>query len=215
MQLTIDDIKKRLAHQLPGEEAHIPMSPMGRGRSSEAIKNAVNYRESAVALVIYENNAELNGILTQRSSYRGIHSGQICLPGGKKENFDLSLKETAIRECVEEIGLFQERFNLLGELTPVFIPLSNFSIQPYIFHYSESPVFTKNIREVAEIFTFPLKQLFEKDIIKKTRIEFSEERFLDDIPYFDINNKVVWGATALILHEFKEMLQNSESNLIK
>lgn len=205
MKLTIEDIRKHLTYRLPGEDAHIPMSPTGRGRSSEAIKEAVNYRESAVALVIYEKNNELKGVLTERSPYRGMHSGEVCLPGGKKEDFETDLQQTAIRECVEEIGLKYEGFDLLGKLTPVFIPISNFSIQPYVFHYTEPPIFVPNVREVAEIFTFPIHQLFDKEIIKKTRIELSGRRVLDDIPYFDINNKVVWGATALILHEFKKM----------
>ena len=181
------------------------MSPSGRGRSSEAIKQAIDYRESAVALVIYEKHNQLKVILTERSPYRGMHSGEICLPGGKMEEFDHDLQQTAIRECVEEIGLKYEGFDLLGKLTPVFIPVSNFSIQPYVFYYTEPPIFIKNKREVAEIFSFPIQLLFEENIIKKTRIELSGRRGLDDIPYFDINEKVVWGATALILHEFKRL----------
>lgn len=205
MNITIEEIRKQLTRQLPGEEAHIPMSPGGRGRSSEAIKHAKNYRESAVALVIYEKHKELKGVLTERSPYRGLHSGEVCLPGGKMEDFDQSLKQTAIRECVEEIGLKYEGFELLGELTPVFIPVSNFSIQPFVFHYTEPPIFIRNNREVAEIFSFPLRQLFEENIIKKTSIELAGRGTLDNIPYFDINNKIVWGATALILHEFKHL----------
>lgn len=205
MKITIEDIRKHLTYRLPGEDAHIPMSPGSRKKSSEAIKHAVNYRESAVALVIYEKHDELKGILTERSPYRGAHSGEVCLPGGKKEDFETDLKQTAIRECVEEIGLKKERFELLGALTPVFIPVSNFSVQPYVFHYTEPPVFIQNIREVAEIFSFPIRQLFQEDIIKRTRIELADKRVLNDIPYFDINNKIVWGATALILHEFKHL----------
>lgn len=208
MKITIEDIRKHLTYRLPGEEAHIPMSPSGRGRSSEAIKHAINYRKSAVAFVIYEKNKVLKGILTERSPYRGMHSGEVCLPGGKMEISDTDLKQTAIRETVEEIGLKYEGFELLGELTPVFIPVSNFSIQPYVFYYTEPPTFIPNIREVAEIFSFPIHQLFDEKIIKKTRIEISGRRVLDDIPYFEINNKVVWGATALILHEFKKMFSN-------
>jgi 8-oxo-dGTP pyrophosphatase MutT (NUDIX family) len=205
MEIKIEEIRKYLTHQLPGEDAHIPMSPSGRGRSSEAIKQAIDYRESAVALVIYEKHNQLKVILTERSPYRGMHSGEICLPGGKMEEFDHDLQQTAIRECVEEIGLKYEGFDLLGKLTPVFIPVSNFSIQPYVFYYTEPPIFIKNKREVAEIFSFPIQLLFEENIIKKTRIELSGRRGLDDIPYFDINEKVVWGATALILHEFKRL----------
>lgn len=205
MKITIDDIKKHLAAELPGEEAHLLMSPVGRERSSEAIKKMTNYRESAVALVIYEKHNELKGVLTKRSPYSGFHSGEVCLPGGKMEKFDRSLVQTAIRECVEEIGLKHENFELLGELTPVFIPISNFSIQPFVFHYTEPPIFARNDREVAEIFSFYLHQLFDDKIIKKTKIELSNREVLKDIPYFEINNKIVWGATAFILQEFKQL----------
>ncbi|RFC55280.1 NUDIX hydrolase [Brumimicrobium aurantiacum] len=206
MKLTIHEIRETLKLGLPGEEAHIPMSPTGRGRSSEAKRNAKNFKESAVALVLYESENKLNGILTERSPYKGLHSGEICLPGGKMETFDEDLKATALRECVEETGLKYEGFDFMGELTPVFIPVSNFSIQPFVFHYKSQPLFYPDTREVAEIFSFPIAQLLEKDVIKKTKIELSGRRFLDDIPYFDINNKVVWGATALILHEFKQLI---------
>src|SRR5690554_7519573 len=93
MNNTIEEIRKQQTLQLPSEEAHIPMSPGGRGRSSEAIKHAKNYRESAVALVIYEKHKELKGVLTERSPYRGLHSGEVCLPGGKMEDFDQSRSE--------------------------------------------------------------------------------------------------------------------------
>lgn len=206
MELTVDFIKERFKHPLPGETAHIPLSPIGRGRSSEAIKNAIHIKESAVALILFEEHAQLNAILIQRQIYNGFHSGQVCFPGGKMEDFETNLSETAIRESIEEIGLQKENFNLLGELTPVYIPVSSFRIQPFVIQYTEIPKFFPDPREVKEVFSFPIEQLIEKDAIQKTQIQFSSGQTLDDVPYFNINGKIVWGATALILNEFRDFI---------
>lgn len=208
MKLTVEVIKERFKYPLPGEAAHILLSPLGRRISSETIKKAVHYKESAVALILFEEHSKLNGILMQRQEYKGFHSGQICFPGGKMEAFESTLKETAIRESIEEIGLQKEKFNLLGELTPVFIPVSNFRIQPFVIQYTEIPKFHLDSREVKEVFSFPIDQLIHEDIIQKTKIQITDNQFLDDVPYFSINGKVVWGATALILNEFRDMLSS-------
>src|SRR5690554_6812073 len=103
---TIQKIKESLELRLPGEEAHLAMSPSGRGRSSELLKGVdpTSYRPSAVALILYKKASEYRIILTQRATYNGKHSGQISFPGGRVENFDKSILEAAIRETKEEIG---------------------------------------------------------------------------------------------------------------
>ena len=206
MKLTVEIIKERFKYPLPGEAAHIPLSPSGRGISSETIKKAIHYKESAVALILFEERSQLNGILMQRQVYKGFHSGQVCFPGGKKEDFETNLSDTAIRETIEEIGLQEEKFNLLGELTPVFIPVSNFKIQPFVVQYTDIPLFNPDVREVKEVFSFPIEQLIQEDAIQRTKIQIADDEFLDDVPYFNINGKIVWGATALILNEFRDLL---------
>lgn len=206
MKLTVEIIKERFKYPLPGEAAHIPLSPSGRGISSETIKKAIHYKESAVALILFEERSQLNGILMQRQVYKGFHSGQVCFPGGKKEDFETNLSDTAIRETIEEIGLQEEKFNLLGELTPVFIPVSNFKIQPFVVQYTDIPLFNPDVREVKEVFSFPIEQLIQEDVIQRTKIQIADDEFLDDVPYFNINGKIVWGATALILNEFRDLL---------
>ncbi len=206
MHLSVNFIKDKFQHPLPGEAAHIPLSPSGRGKSSEALSKVSHFKESAVALILYENHKKLNSILIQRQIYKGYHSGQVCFPGGKREDFDANLEETAIRESIEEIGLQKEKFNLLGELTPVYIPVSNFRIQPYVIHYNDTPLFSPDTREVKEVFSFPIEQLSQKNIIKKSRIQFSNGEVLNDVPHFTLNGKIVWGATALILNEFRSLI---------
>jgi len=207
MSLSIELIKQLLDNDLPGEDAHLAMSPLGRQKSSQAIKQVSNYRESAVALVLFETEETLKSVLIQRPIYKGSHSGQVCLPGGKKEDFETSLDQTAIRECVEETGLITEKLDLLGSLTPVYIPVSNYHVHPYVFHYTDTPEFFPEEREVAEILPFNLKDILIKENMKTTDIRVTKERILRNVPYFDIREKVVWGATAIILNEFRVLCE--------
>lgn len=207
MSISIELIKQLLKSDLPGEEAHLAMSPMGRKKSSQAIKQVTNYRESAVALVLFETEETIKSVLIQRPIYKGSHSGQVCLPGGKREEFETSLDQTAVRECVEETGLITEHLDLLGSLTPVFIPVSNHHVHPYIFHYTETPEFFPDEREVAEILPFNVMDILVNENIKTTDIRITQERILRDVPYFDIREKIVWGATAIILNEFRVLCE--------
>lgn len=206
MPVDLNILRETLMGELPGEDAHVAMSPIGRGRSSEALKQARHVRESAVALVIYESAEGLASILIQRPTYKGAHSGQICLPGGKREKGERDLIQTAIRECVEETGLKANQLHHIGELTPVFIPVSGYHVFPYVFEYSGALEFVPDAREVDEILPFQLGQLLQRDTLQKTDIHLHDERVLRDVPHFAIHGRVVWGATALILHEFKEIL---------
>ncbi len=206
MPVDLHTLRETLIEELPGEDAHVAMSPIGRGRSSEALKHASHIRESAVALVIYKSPEGLASILIQRPTYNGVHSGQICLPGGKREKGERDLIQTAIRECVEETGLKKHHLRHIGELTPVFIPVSGYHVFPYIFEYSGVLDFYPDPREVDEMLPFNLKQLLLRDTLQKTDIHLQDERILRDVPHFAIHKRVVWGATALILHEFKEVL---------
>lgn len=206
MNITVEGLRAQLQNGLPGEDAHIPMSPLGRVRSSEALKNANAVRQSAVAIVVFDDQPSLSSVLIQRSTYEGVHSGQVCLPGGKKEDFEEHLHETALRECVEETGLIGNQLELIGGLTPVYIPVSNHHVHPYVFHYPSSPHYIPDPREVVEIIPFGVSDLIDDARIKRTDIIIRDDYTLRDVPYFDIEGRIVWGATAIILHEFREVL---------
>jgi 8-oxo-dGTP pyrophosphatase MutT (NUDIX family) len=207
MSLSIELIKQLLDSDLPGEDAHLAMSPLGRQKSSHAIKEVNDFTESAVAIVLFETEETIKSVLIQRPIYKGSHSGQVCLPGGKKEAFETSLHQTALRECVEETGLITAKLDLLGPLTPVYIPVSNYHVQPYVFHYNDTPEFFPDEREVAEIIPFNLLDILTKENIKTTDIRITTDRILRNVPYFEIRQKVVWGATAIILNEFRVLCE--------
>ena len=207
----IDRLKELVSTELPGELAHEKMYPSNRKEENFVLKTSQLFRESAVAILLYHENNVLNCVLTQRQVYDGKHSGQISFPGGKKEDFDAEILHTALRECEEEIGFRPNEDAIIGRLTEVYIPVSGFVVHPFLFYHFEKPTFILNQREVAELIDFPLLQLIDEQRIGTTTIPFEGNRSLKDVPYFSIEGKVVWGATALILSELKELVKGVKS----
>ncbi len=203
----LDQLNSALAQGLPGEAAHQHLMPLRRPLSSVAKAESNTYRESAVGVVMYPNNESIHCLLMRRPSYEGAHSGQISFPGGKKEAFDQNLEETARRECFEEIGLPHHHSTLIHPLTEVFIPVSNFLVQPYLFFCDELPALLPDEREVAEIISFDLFELTRFSEIPRTSIKINSSMTMKDVPYFDIHGHVVWGATAMMLGEMKVLLE--------
>jgi len=191
---------------LPGEECHLEVSPLGRKRSSDALLDAVSPKESAVAILFFEKNGSPSSLLIERSVYNGSHSGQIAFPGGKKDALDPDLCYTARRECFEEIGVAADALELVGALTPIYIPVSNFKVQPYVFWVNQLDELNPNPYEVVDVFDFPLRRL-EEDCLGRTTVQVSEVVQLKEVPYFDIHGRVVWGATALMLNELRVLMQ--------
>lgn len=196
-----------LEGDLPGEEAHISMMPVNRPLSSNAIKKAINVKESAVAVVLFEENGMQHCTLIQRPSYEGNHSGQVSFPGGKREKNDENLSFTAIRECWEEVGIRLTENHLIGKLTSVYIPVSNFHVEPFLFFYPEIPEFKPDEREVESIFTITINDLLDDSNLSTMEVMISDAVKMKNIPCFQISDKQIWGATALILNELKFILK--------
>ncbi len=201
-------LRLQLLEALPGERSHQKMSPLNRPLTSEALKNLTNYRESAVAIVLFEADNCIECVLTQRPEYDGTHSGQVSFPGGKKEDHDTDLEETARRECREEIGVQLTTKDLIGALSPVYIPVSQFLVLPYVYFLHSAPNYQADAHEVAEIFTFPLFDLKNEALISSMELKLPNGTIYRNVPYFQLNNKKVWGATALMLSEMKDILSS-------
>ena len=145
-------------------------------------------------------------ILIQRPQYDGTHGGQVSFPGGKVDKVDDNLEATARRESFEEINLPFSAGELIGELSAVYIPVSNFMVQPFVFYIEELPELIPDEREVEDILHFDIELLRDDSILKKTDMTISKGFVQKNVPYFSIENKIVWGATSMILAEMKEVL---------
>lgn len=196
--------------ELPGLKAHREMAPLDRILDINLIPDIDQYRKSAVSIILYQHQDELRFILIQRPIYEGTHGGQISFPGGKQEEIDSDLENTARRETFEEIGVQLNENQLIGSLSAVVIPVSKFCVEPYLYFIEEQPVFTPDEREVAYIIETPLLHLLNDENKKSKSIELSNGVKMKNVPYFELASKTVWGATALILNELKWLLKEDE-----
>ena len=189
------------------EEAHQLLAPVNRLMTSTLLQRKPNYRLSAVGILCYEKNNSIHCILIQRPKYEGVHGNQISFPGGKMDHSDETYEYTARRECFEEINLPINAGIKIADLSDIYIPVSNFLVKPVVFTLHQEYVFTPDKREVDEILSFDLFRLLENDVIQSKKMELKKGTNQINVPYFNINEKVVWGATAMILSELRSLLQ--------
>lgn len=202
MNLRLDkkSIALLLEKELPGESAHLKMQPPGRpGR----IENG-KCRDAAVLIVAYQDGHDTRIVLMKRNEYNGPHSGQISLPGGIKENSDPDLSFTAIRETEEEIGVSSAKIELLGALSPLEITVSNFCVYPFVGWMEGKPEFQPDQNEVQYLICPTIKELCDPGAIKETEIKMDSYNF--KVPCLAINGEIIWGATAMIISEFIELI---------
>lgn len=198
-----------LKSPLPGDVEQLKMAPYNRNARDIAKKVNPNPRLSAVLLLLFPRKNKTHFALIQRPAYKGVHSAQVSLPGGKLEPSDVNLEYTALRETQEELGVPITDVEVLGELTPVYIPPSGFLVTPFVGVSQQEPTFTPEMREVEYVLESPISRLTEADVIKSKKIQMGLSGLKVETPFFDIQNHVVWGATAMILSEFKAILMQS------
>lgn len=212
--MQIDELKsllfQALQNPLPGKEAHFRMSPLpvDMRRFSEKIPD--NHRKSAVLLLFFPEHGNGFFPLIKRPVYPGVHSGQVALPGGKVEPTDPDVIFTALREAEEEIGIDAGKVEVLGRLSDLYIPTSNFLVSPVIGFLSDTPHLIPEQKEVARIIRTEVQSIFQPQIQKRTQLEVVGGMRLDT-PYFDIDGEVVWGATAMILSELLYLLEGKKA----
>lgn len=205
-QLFIDNLKTNLQKPLPGVEAQFEMAHVKRDKVLANSYESQNYRPSAVLILLFPNEQQQTSVLLiERMTYNGHHSGQIALPGGKVEPDDIDLQATALREFFEETGA-DIMPTVIGKLTPVYIPVSKFMVQPFVSYVEQKPNFSASSYEVNELIEWEINQLLNPEIIKETIIEPTPGLKLKT-PYFDVQGKVLWGATAMMLNELKWLLK--------
>ncbi len=203
-------LEKRIQEPMPGNLAHKLMQPRLANGSRIQIKHPNPPKESAVMILLYKKEDKPYFPLIQRPKYEGVHSGQIGLPGGKKESSDSSLIDTALREMEEEIGVMKNKVDIFGHLTPFYVSASNYNVLPVIGRVDHEPPFIPDHREVEEIIHPSVADLIkannkkEKEVIARGGIKLLS-------PYFDLFGKTVWGATAMMLSEFVVLMEEFSS----
>lgn len=163
-------------------------------------------RPGGVMILLYQKNDEWYFPLIQRPDYDGVHAKQMSFPGGKRDDTDSDLTITAIRETKEEIGLEVAENDVIGQLSDHYIVASNFLVSPTIAWYKTQPQFVADEHEVDEILEVRISDLMDDSLIKEKPIRISYGITIQ-APYFHLNDKVVWGATAMMLAELKFILQ--------
>lgn len=201
-----EEIRRALALPRPGRAAQMRMAPRPRLGDVFPLPPQLRPREAGVLILLYPQSDDLHFFLTRRTDRVETHKGQISLPGGAQEVGE-SLVHTALREAREELGIPTAPIELLGDaLTPLYIPTSGFRATPFVAFTPTRPDLHVSETEVVEILEPSLEVILdEKNILEEP---WTIRGFPAMVPYFLINGHKVWGATAMILSEFREIVQS-------
>jgi 8-oxo-dGTP pyrophosphatase MutT (NUDIX family) len=194
--------------ELFGEVSHAKMSPPYRLELAEKMKEkAKSAKKAGVLALFYPNAIDVTSlVLILRKTYKGVHSAQVGFPGGKYEKEDNDLMATAIRETKEEVGVPEKLVTVIKTMSPLYIPPSNFIVHPYVAISEVTPNFIKQEEEVEAIIEVSLTDFLDDTNAITTRVPTSFKVEVD-VPAFQLNDHIVWGATAMMLGEVKDLLK--------
>jgi len=209
LEKLVSSLHKEMGRTLPGVKAQLKMSPHVKRTGDLHVRKTGNPRPSGVLILLYESGGNIRFPLIQRPKYNGAHSGQVSFPGGKKELGDKDFIDTALREAHEEIGVERSKIHVMGYLSELYIWASNFTVQPVLSYMREVPVFKPDCTEVESVIEASLDNILDSNFRKQTEIKNSLGLKIS-APYFDIEHKVVWGATAMMLSELAALIQRSD-----
>ena len=209
MILSTDELKYKFQQPLPGLVSHQKMSPPHRAKALlEIQENRHLTRQSAVMVLLFPENEKLKTVFIKRSEYDGVHSGQIAFPGGKQEKTDTGFEATALRETFEEIGITADKIEIIGQLSDLFIPPSNFCVKVFVGYCDKKPSYILDKREVQSAIEVDIEELCNKNNISEKEFGSSSLGITIKAPYFNVNNIEIWGATAMITSELLDVLKN-------
>ena len=202
----IEKLTEALRLPLPGEAVQYRMAPTYRPHLSKEQILSNNPRQSGVMLLLYEKNGLLNIVFTQRKAYEGVHGGQMSFPGGKKEPGE-DITETALRETCEEIGIGRSKIRLIGKLSELYIPPSNFLVYPSVGFAEQIDTFIPQQSEVEKIVEIPVAFFMDKtNINMQQKIKLFNNTIVH-VPAYVFEGHIIWGATAIMLSEFTFIME--------
>ncbi|MEO1450101.1 MAG: CoA pyrophosphatase [Bacteroidota bacterium] len=197
-------LKNQLAATLPGWEAQSLLAPALRKRVTHIPENA---RQSAVLMLVYQHAGELFIPFMRRAQDGRVHGGQISLPGGKREPGDRDFTHTAVREAHEEMNIRPNEVDVLGPLSEIYIPPSNFIVYPKVGFAPQRPDFIPNPTEVDEIIEIPVGELLEDDRVDTFEVDIFGGNKVEAPGFMFLDKYLIWGGTAMIVAEMVEILK--------
>ncbi|MFK7748382.1 MAG: CoA pyrophosphatase [Kordia sp.] len=215
--MKFDNFKKVLPKiakiPLPGTASQLKMAPFMREKELRAMEGRMkNARKSAVMALFYPNaQGDTNFVLILRKTYSGVHSNQVGFPGGKSEPEDINYETTALRETEEEVGVDLRTIEVVRKITATYIPPSNFLVQPFIGIVEKTPIFIPQPSEVEAVIEVALVDFLAENAVIQKELTNSYKKKIQ-VPAFYLNEHVVWGATAMMLSEVKDIISQAISN---
>lgn len=212
MRFSPEIIRQKLkTSPLPGLQSHLKLAPAQRiSEIAGYPANGIVAKKSAVMILLFEENEQMKVIFIRRSIYVGLHAGQIAFPGGRFEESDIDVEITALREMEEEIGIPRNKIEVLGQLTDIYVPPSNFLISIFVGFIKGKPIYNPDKREVAEIIEISLTDFFQENIIHDKDFLIPSTTHTVRAPYYKVGNIELWGASAMVMTEFIDVLKENE-----
>lgn len=208
MNITAEIIKQKLSGPLPGVSSHLKLAPAHRAEELSNMNGKLeNAKKSAVMILLFHEAEKLKVVFIRRSFYVGIHAGQIAFPGGRYEDSDIHIQNTALREIEEEIGIAADKIEILGQLTDIYVPPSNFLISIFVGYLAEKPQYRPDEREVAEVIEVDLAEFFHDDVIQEKEFVVPSAKTSVNALYYRVTNADLWGASAMVMTEFLDILK--------
>ena len=205
----INYIPKIEKEKLLSTDAHAKMAPLERiSYLKEENYQENNPRQAAVLMLFYPKNKQTHLALIVRNTYPGVHSSQIGFPGGKVEESDFNLEETALRETHEEVGINREKVEIIKSFSQIYIPPSNFLVAPFMGISQQELTFVPDLHEVKRVLEFPIEDFLSEKSITKVKMSTSYATDIE-VPAFMVDKYVVWGATAMMMSELKETIKSA------
>ncbi len=210
--MLFDDYLARVSgadlQMLPGESAHLRMAPPHRRNAVIPAVGSTSVRVAAVlALIVPDANRDAAIVIIERTGGSSVHASQYSFPGGKKEQ-DEDLYHTALRETQEEIGVSKGDITIVGELTRLYIPPSNFLVYPFLGIMHQRPVYNISENEVQQVYEIPLGDLLHESAVKQG-VFGSSAGYQVQAPFYEWGNVHIWGATAMMISEIIELIRKS------
>jgi 8-oxo-dGTP pyrophosphatase MutT (NUDIX family) len=203
--MTLNEIKKQLSKPLPGIVGQREMMPSYRNAVSIEEVKSRSPKEAGVVVHLFQGASEMELLFMKRVQYPGTHSGQISFPGGGYDASDGSLLQTALRETHEEVGVqFMEK-DVEAALSWLYIPPSNYYVEPYVVVRPSAPQITINPEEVDRTFSIPLGKLISGELVRSTKIQTTYG--IMTVPAYHWEGEIIWGATAMITAELVALLR--------